>query len=76
MKKRRGQKIKIFRQAELAPGDRIHITDGPRRGDWEVAAASEKNLTLRCPVSGREFTWTRFCYLLEEREQPWPLKEH
>lgn len=68
----RTKKIKIFRRAGLVPGDRIHIEDGPRRGDWEVVAVSEKDLTLRCPVSGREFTWARFCYLVCEREQEWP----
>lgn len=67
-------RTKIFRRAELAPGDRIRIEDGPRRGDWEVLAVSEKDITLRCPVSGREFTWARFCYLVEEREQPWPAE--
>jgi len=65
-------KIKILKRLELAPGDRIHIEDGPRRGDWQVTAVNEKELTLRCPVSGREFTWARFCYLLEERDQQWP----
>ncbi len=66
-------KIKIFRRSPLAPGDRIHIEDGPRHGDWEVIAVTENRVTLRCPVSGREFTWARFCYFEEERDQEWPL---
>ena len=69
-------RVAIFRQYPFAPGQKIRIADGPRKGDWEVRAADDKTLTLRCPLSGREFTWKRFCYLVEEREAtPWPEEE-
>lgn len=45
-------------------GEKIFVDSGPRRGDWEVIGVSEKTVTLRCPVSGREFEWSRFCYLV------------
>ncbi|MFZ5758899.1 MAG: hypothetical protein ACOY32_04605 [Thermodesulfobacteriota bacterium] len=64
--------IKHFQQYPFKQGDKIHIIDGRRRGDWLVAAVDEKKVTLRCPVSGREFSWDRFCYFVTEEEQPWP----
>ena len=60
----------------LSPGQKIHITHGPRHGDWEVLAVTDYKLTLRCPVSRREFTWERFCYVVEERDEPvWPTPD-
>jgi len=30
-------------------------------------------VTLRCPISGKEFEWNRFCYLVdEETGVAWP----
>ncbi len=55
---------------------KIRIESGPRAGDWEVIAATDRKVTLRCPVSGREFAWERFCYLVEDREGvPWPQEK-
>jgi len=66
-------RVLLFRPYPLKAGDKIHIEEGPRSGDWEVLAASEKTLTLRCPVSQRRFEWNRFCYFVEERDQAqWP----
>lgn len=65
-------RVAVFQQYPFQPGQKITIADGPRRGDWEVLAADDREVTLRCPVSGREFTWKRFCYLAEEREREWP----
>jgi len=65
--------VTIFRPYPLQAGQKITIADGPRRGDWEIAAVSERKVTLRCPISGRQFEWDRFCYLVEERQnEPWP----
>ena len=69
-------RVTFFRQYPFTPGQRIHILDGPRRGDWEVVAADDKTVTLRCPVSGRQFTWKRFCYFAEERDAAeWPAED-
>jgi hypothetical protein len=45
---------------------------GPRRGDWEVIGLSDRKVKLRCPFSGREVEWDRFCYLVEEKKGAWP----
>lgn len=64
--------VAVFSPYPFVVGEKISITGGPRRGDWMVVAVDEKKLTLRCPVSAKEFTWDRFCYLLETRQQVWP----
>jgi len=67
------EQIVFFTPYPFAVGQKIRITAGPRRGDWEVVDLSEQKVTLRCPVSQRQFTWDRFCYLSETREnQQWP----
>lgn len=66
-------RITHFAPHPFKTGDKLHIDDGPRRGDWEVADVTERKVTLRCPVSGREFTWDRFCYVTEVIESDvWP----
>ena len=67
--------VAVFRQYPFTPGQRVRIDDGPREGDWEVVAADRKTVTLRCPLSGREFQWRRFCYLVEQREAEWPAED-
>lgn len=67
--------VTVFRPYDFRPGQQIRVEEGPRRGDWEVISCSERKVTLRCPVSGREFAWDRFCYLVEEREAEWPAEE-
>jgi len=62
----------LFREYPFAPGDKIRIQGGKRAGDWEVTAVEGGKVTLRCPVSGRRFTWAAFCYHVEERRGPWP----
>lgn len=65
-----------FEPYPFSVDQKISITHGPRRGDWEVVAVSDRKLTLRCPVSKREFTWDRFCYFTEEKEEPvWPTPD-
>jgi len=68
-------RVAIFRPYPLAPSQKIHIQDGPRRGDWEVLACDEKSLRVRCPVSGRELDWKPFYALVGEKETEWPAKD-
>ena len=75
-----GEKMTVHRVAIFSPypfklGQKIHIREGPRRGDWEVIGVSEHKVKLKCPVSFREFDWSRFCYFVEEHEiEEWPQK--
>jgi len=67
--------VTIFKPYDFRVGERIRIEGGMRGGDWEVIEITDKNVRLRCPVSGKEVDWARFCYFEEKREQPWPLKD-
>ncbi|MEW6520263.1 MAG: hypothetical protein AB1461_12705 [Thermodesulfobacteriota bacterium] len=67
------EQVSVFKQYPFRKGEKIHILDGQRSGDWLVVDADDKKVTLRCPVSGREFSWDRFCYVVERHEQQWPL---
>jgi hypothetical protein len=69
------ESIPVFRPFPLLAGQKIFIDGGPRGGDWEVVEVSERKLKLRCPHSGREVEWDRFCYFVEQRTRPWPQKE-
>lgn len=68
-------KVIYFQRFPFQAGQKIHITDGPRKGDWEVLEVDDKKVKLRCPVSGHIVNWDRFCYLFEEREAAWPAEE-
>lgn len=69
-------KVALFRPYPFTPGQKIRITGGKRAGDWQVLSVGERKMTLRCPISGREFEWDLFCYLLEEKtDEPWPALE-
>jgi hypothetical protein len=68
--------VVIFRSYPFKVGQKIYIEDGPRHGDWEVIAVSERKVRLRCPFSKREFEWNRFCYFAEtSKDSPWPHPE-
>lgn len=68
--------VTVFRPYEFQVGQKIRIEGGPRVGDWEVVGVGEKKISLRCPVSGRQFEWAHFCYYLEDRKQAeWPRKD-
>ena len=67
-----GEKIVFFKRYPFAVGQKIHIEDGPRKGDWEVIGLDEKKVHLKCPVSGFIAKWDRFCYLVDERDALWP----
>lgn len=62
----------VFQPYPLQIGQKLYIESGPRRGDWEVIGLSGRKVNLRCPFSGREVEWDRFCYLVEERCGHWP----
>jgi hypothetical protein len=66
------QDVTVFRPYPFQPGEKIRIEGGRRRGDWQVVAVDDKNVTLRCPVSGREFSWAQFCYLVGVESRHWP----
>ena len=69
------EKIVFFERFPFAIGQKIHIADGPRKGDWQVIDVDEKKVKLRCPVSGFEAHWDRFCYFTEEKEAIWPAED-
>jgi hypothetical protein len=70
------EKVIKFRPYPFELGQKIYIEGGPRRGDWEVIGINEKNVRLRCPITGKEVEWPRFCYFVEATEgAPWPHHE-
>lgn len=69
-------KVVFFRSYPFKIGQKIHIHDGLRKGDWEVIGVSDRKVKFRCPVSAREVEWDRFCYLVEERDTTeWPERD-
>lgn len=67
--------VTVFRPYQFQVGQKIRIEDSRRSGDWEIAAIGEQKITLRCPISKKEFEWAKFCYLVEEEEGvEWPRK--
>lgn len=63
----------VFKEYPLKAGQKIHITDGFRRGDWLVIGSSAKKIQLRCPVSGVEIESDKTYFYAEERQQSkWP----
>jgi hypothetical protein len=64
--------VTFFEPYPFVEGQKIRIEGGPRAGDWLVVALTERQVTLPCPISGREFEWDRFCYLVADREAVWP----
>ena len=66
----------LFEPFPFSVGQKIHISGGPRGGDWEVIGVSDRKVKLRCPVSFREFEWNRFCYSVEKQQnREWPGKD-
>jgi hypothetical protein len=67
------QTVVFFRPYPFICGQKIHIQEGPRRGDWEVRAVTERKVTLRCPVTGKILEADRFCYFVKEDQvDAWP----
>ncbi|MBW1802737.1 MAG: hypothetical protein JRJ85_18625 [Deltaproteobacteria bacterium] len=68
--------VTVFKSYPLKVGQKINIADGPRKGDWEVVAVTDRKVKLHCPFSHREFDLDRFCYVVEEQtDVEWPGKE-
>lgn len=67
--------VTIFKPYPFRVGQKIRIEGSIRKGDWEVAGITESKVTLRCPISNKEFTWDLFCYFAEEKDNvPWPME--
>ena len=68
--------VTVFTAYQFKVGQKIRIENSRRGGDWEVAGVGEHKITLRCPVSGKEFEWTKFCYHVEDEQGvDWPQKD-
>ncbi|MCG8636173.1 MAG: hypothetical protein MI863_20240 [Desulfobacterales bacterium] len=65
-------KVTLFKAYPFEVGQKIRIEGSPRSGDWEVVKVTEHKVTLRCPISKRDMTWSRFCYFADKREMDWP----
>ncbi len=67
--------VAIFKPYPFQIGQKIRIDGSTRGGDWEVADITESKVTLRCPISKKEYIWDRFCYFAEEKDDaPWPVE--
>jgi len=64
--------VTLFKGYPFKVGQKIRIEESPRSGDWEVVEVTDHKVTLKCPVSGRKLTWSRFCYHVEDRTMAWP----
>lgn len=72
----KNQKVTVFEPYPFTVGQKIRIDGSKRQGDWEVIDLDDRKVTLRCPVSGREFSWERFCYSVRDEENAvWPQAE-
>ncbi len=70
-----GHKVTIFKPYPFQVGQKIRIEESHRKGDWEVVCISERKITLRCPISNKEFSWDMFCFFVEEKEDAsWPME--
>jgi hypothetical protein len=64
--------VTIFKPYPFKEGQKIRIDGSKRSGDWEVAGLTDTKVTLRCPISKKEFSWNRFCYFVEDKKKQWP----
>ncbi len=68
-------KVAIFKPYLFQVGQKIRIDGSTRGGDWEVTDINERKVTLRCPLSNKEYTWDLFCYFTEEKDATsWPAE--
>ncbi len=71
-----GHDVTVFKSYPFTVGQKIRIEGGRRGGDWEIAEVGEHKVTLKCPISQKEFSWANFCYFVDEQENTtWPLKD-
>ncbi len=66
------QRVALFEPYPFKKGQKIRIQGSKRSGDWEVVDVTDAKVTLKCPISKKEFTWDRFCYFVEEKHTVWP----
>lgn len=65
----------VFRPYPFKIGQKIRIEGSRRKGDWEIVEVGENKITLRCPISKKEFSWAKFCYFSdEEKGVQWPQR--
>ena len=65
--------VLVFKEFPLEIGQKIHIADGFRHGDWLVTGSSERKIQLRCPVSGKEIVCEKTFFFAEKKLQgKWP----
>jgi len=64
--------VAVFKPYPFKIGEKINIKGSKRSGDWEVIDLSDTKVTLRCPISKKEYKWTRFCYHIEDKQMEWP----
>jgi hypothetical protein len=65
--------VAVFKPYPFRVGQKIRIEESRRAGDWEIVGVSEHKVTLRCPISHKEFEWAKFCYVVdEETDSIWP----
>ena len=68
-----GHNVTVFKPYPFRVGQKIRIEDSRRAGDWKIVGVSEHKVTLRCPISHKEFEWAKFCYVVdEETDSIWP----
>ena len=65
--------VAVFKPYPFQTGQKINISDGPRKGDWEVVGTTERKVKLKCPISKKEFEWDMFCFNVEDLANvDWP----
>ncbi len=65
--------VTVFSPYPFRAGQKINISEGPRKGDWEVIGTTERKVKLKCPISKREFEWDNFCFHTEDLNNvSWP----
>jgi len=71
-----GRTVTIFKPYPFKKGQKIRIDGSKRSGDWEVIDLTDRKVTLRCPVSKKQFEWDLFCYYVEDNDNAvWPQKD-
>lgn len=65
--------VHFFKTFPFQIGQKIHIEDGPRHGDWLVVDVEATHITLQCPISKKQYRWPLFCYYAKTKENVvWP----
>ncbi len=68
--------VTVFTSYPFSVGQKIRIEQSKRQGDWLVVDIDDRKVTLQCPISGKKFSWNRFCYHVHDQEvETWPSKE-